>query len=85
MSRISIISKRGCHICEIVISTLESLRKERHFELEVLDIEHDSVLFEKYWIKVPVVRLDGKDVYTVEDIALPLDRKAKLANLVYSL
>ncbi|MHB1907846.1 MAG: glutaredoxin family protein [Nitrososphaerales archaeon] len=85
MARITVISKKGCHICEVAISTLESLRKERPFELEVLDIEDDSVLFERYWIKVPVVKLDEKDVYEAEDIALPLDCKAKLANLVYSL
>ena len=80
---ITVISKRGCHLCEQAISVLESLKKSEHsFDLSILYIEDDSNLFDKYCIKVPVVRFNGTDVYEAEDIARPNECKGKLEKLV---
>ena len=79
---IVVISKVGCHICDEAIRTLESLKKDHDFELNILSIDDDADLFEKYWIKVPVIRLDGKDIFEAEDIALPIDRSRRLKGLV---
>jgi glutaredoxin len=72
-----VITKAGCHICESAIQDLIELKKRYGFELETLDILKDASLFDKYWIKIPVVRLDGKDVYEVEEIARPKERLEK--------
>src|SRR5208283_3471192 len=76
--RVTVITKSGCHICENVIDDLQRLSKKFPFQLETLDIMNDAALFDKYWIKIPVVRLDGIDVLEVEQIALPNERVGKL-------
>ena len=85
LHEITVISKKGCHLCEQVIGTLESLEASESFRLVVLDIEEDRALFDAYWIKIPVVRVDGKDVFEVEDIALKKDCEEKLRGLVQGL
>lgn len=78
------ITKTGCHICESVIEDLAKFQQEYGFELETLDILKETSLFDKYWIKIPVVRLDGKDVYDVEEIARPKERLEKFEHLFRS-
>lgn len=77
INKVTVITKKGCHICESVIADLARFQQEYGFELETLDILNDASLFDKYWIKIPVVRLDGKDVYEVEEIARPKERLEK--------
>jgi len=76
--KVTVITKSGCHICESVIEDLQRLSEKYSFQLETLDIMNDAALFDKYWIKIPVVRLDGTDVLEVEQIAFPNERKRKL-------
>ena len=71
------ITKAGCHICESTIQDLKELKSKYDFELETLDIMKDASLFDKYWVRIPVIRLDGKDVYEVEEIARPKERLEK--------
>ncbi len=85
MHKITVISKHGCHLCERAIQVLESLKTKGNFELEVLYIEDDQSLHDEYWLKIPVVKLDGKDVFEVEEIALPDDCNQKLGQLVSGL
>ncbi|MGI0078758.1 MAG: glutaredoxin family protein [Nitrososphaerales archaeon] len=82
MHKITVISKHGCHLCEKAIQILESLRTRASFELEILYIEDDESLHDSYWLKIPVVRLDGKDIYEAEDIALPSECKEKLERVL---
>ncbi|MHB8701084.1 MAG: glutaredoxin family protein [Nitrososphaerales archaeon] len=85
MNKITIITKAGCHICESTIEDLKKLSSRYNFELETIDILNDDSLFDEYWIKVPVVRLDGRDIFEVEDIALPEIRMKKLDSLLSKL
>lgn len=82
MYEISVISKVGCHLCEQAIDTLKALEEGHPFKLTVLSIENDPILFKEYFLKVPVVRLDGKDIFEAEDIARKEDCKQKLEALV---
>jgi hypothetical protein len=38
------------------------LQREIRFSLEVVDIESDKGLLDRYWDRVPVVAVDGKEV-----------------------
>jgi len=82
LHKITVISKDGCHLCERVIDKLKELSIGRGFQLEIVEITKDRSAFEKYFLKIPVVQLDGKDVFEVEDVALPTDCKSKLETLV---
>ena len=85
MHRVTVITKKGCHICEDTIDALRRLSSQYHFQLETLDILDDELLYDKYWIKVPVVHLDGVDVLDVEDVALKERRMEKLISVVKNL
>jgi len=64
---------------------LKDLSKDHKFDLEIVEITKDEALFEKYFLKIPVVQVDGKDTYDAEDIGSPHEYKSKLVNLVSDL
>jgi len=82
LHKITVFSKKGCHICERAVDKLKELSTGVNFKLEIVEITEDRSIFEKYFLKIPVVRLDDKDILEVEDIALPQDCKLKLESLV---
>lgn len=67
MTTVTIYSRHGCHLCEDAESTLESLREELNFEIEVIYIEDDAELIRLYSDQVPVIHIDGQhhDFYKV--------------------
>lgn len=83
--KITVLTKEGCHLCERAVDTLREQLISHAFDLEIMDISKDQSLFEKYFLKIPVVRLDGKDVFVAEQIALSDDCRRNLENLVKSL
>ena len=58
MAAIQVYSRRGCHLCEILIEELLELLRGR-MDLEVLDIDTREDWREKYDTRVPVVKYDG--------------------------
>lgn len=81
ITSVEVISKKGCHICEETIRTLDSLKALHKFELEVLDVDDDQVLFERYWIRVPVIRIEGKDIFEAKDLALGAEGRKRIEGL----
>jgi len=51
-------SRRGCHLCEVLIEELAPLLRGRA-GLEVRDVDERSDWRERYGESVPVVELDG--------------------------
>ena len=70
MTTVTIYSRHGCHLCEDAESTLESLREELNFEIEVIYIEDDAELIRLYSDQVPVIHIDGihHDFYKVDPL-----------------
>ena len=68
MTTVTIYSRHGCHLCEDAESTLESLRAELNFEIEVIYIEDDAELIRLYSDQVPVIHIDDQhhDFYKVD-------------------
>jgi glutaredoxin len=68
MTKVTVYSRQGCHLCEDAENTLESLREELNFEIEVIDIEKDAELVKLYSDQVPVIHIDGAhhDFYKVD-------------------
>ena len=68
MTEITIYSRQGCHLCDDALNTLESMRKELNFEIEVIDIDQDAELIKLYSDQVPVIHIDGQhhDFYKVD-------------------
>jgi glutaredoxin len=67
MRQVQIYSRRGCHLCDDALRTLENLQKELGFEIQEIFIDGDSELEYQYGEQVPVIHIEGKphDFFTV--------------------
>jgi glutaredoxin len=79
---VTVISKKGCHLCEKVEEALRLLSSKHAFELEVLDINDDPKLHDAYWLTIPAVLIDGKDVFDARHMSPGLDYQKKLEELL---
>jgi glutaredoxin len=53
----------GCHLCTEALTVLERLRAAHAFSLHVVNIEDDDALHARYLERIPVVALDGTELY----------------------
>ncbi len=51
---LTVFSRRGCHLCEDLLAELEPLLRGQAI-IEVVDIETDPALIERYGVSIPVV------------------------------
>ena len=69
MHRISVMSKPGCHLCEVALGVVQNVVGAHVPALiEEVDITQDQELLEKYGDQIPVVLVDGVERfrYTVD-------------------
>jgi len=59
LPQLTIYSRRGCHLCELLIEELQPLIRGRA-EFEVRDIDSRADWAGKYGTRIPVVELDGR-------------------------
>ena len=57
--RLTLISREYCHLCDDMRAALEQLRGRYAFEVELVDVDRDPALEERWGDKVPVL-LDGE-------------------------
>ncbi len=65
---VTVYSRHGCHLCEDAVNTLESMREELAFEIEIIYIDGDAELEKLYGNEVPVIHINGEhhDFYRVD-------------------
>lgn len=64
MVSITIYSKKDCHLCDMAKDTLIKVQQKFPFSFTEIDIEKDKAAFEKYKHLIPVIEIDGKEVFT---------------------
>ncbi len=67
---VTVYSRLGCHLCEDAVKTLESLREELAFDIEIIYIDGDTELEKLYGNEVPVIHINGEhhDFYKVDPV-----------------
>ena len=60
LSRVTMYSRRDCHLCEVAKEVVESAKNEAEFEFEVIFIDGDARLEKEYGEEVPVTLINGK-------------------------
>ena len=60
---ITLYHRPGCHLCEDALEKLERARNRTPFTLHVVDIEQDDALHRRYLERIPVVTLDGEELF----------------------
>ena len=63
MPRITLYGKPGCHLCETARTVVERVRADHPFELEEVDVSLDPVLHGRYGERIPVLELDGEELF----------------------
>lgn len=60
---ITLYGRPGCCLCDDARAELESIRAQHPFTLREVDITRDDALHKRYLVRIPVIALDGKDLY----------------------
>jgi glutaredoxin len=63
MRTVTLLGRAGCHLCDEARAALERIRATQPFHLEEIDIEADDELFKRYLERIPVVTLDGEELW----------------------
>ena len=61
--KITLYSKPDCHLCADALATLRRLQAELDFEIEQQDITRDDLLQRSYFERIPVIALDGEELF----------------------
>jgi len=64
MAKLTLYSKKDCHLCDIAKNELNDLQKELTFSITEVDIEKDHKAFENYKYLIPVIEIDGEIIFT---------------------
>ena len=59
---VTLYTRPGCHLCEVVREQLEAVRREVDSHIEERNIDDDRSLREQYTDDIPVVAVDGLEI-----------------------
>jgi glutaredoxin len=76
---VTIYGRPGCHLCDDALAVLERIRAETPFALERVNIEEDDAVLRAYLERIPVVAVDGEEVY--DYVVDEADLRARLARV----
>jgi glutaredoxin len=72
---VTLYSRPGCHLCDDARDALLRIRRHTPFALEERDITADDDLHRRYLERIPVVALDGEELFDFfVDEAVLVDR-----------
>ena len=63
MRTVTLYGRPGCHLCDDARAALESMRADHDFEIDEVDIESDDRLLARYLERIPVIALDGEELF----------------------
>jgi len=75
---VTIYGKPGCHLCDEARAAVAQARAGREFELREVDVSFDPGLSREYGQRIPVVAVDGDELFelgvSAEELGAALDR-----------
>ena len=63
VSTVTLYTRPGCHLCDDARAAIERVRERTAFSLVEIDIESDDALHRAYLERIPVVELDGEELF----------------------
>jgi hypothetical protein len=64
--RVTLYGRPGCHLCDEARESLWRVQTRVPFTLEEVDITTDDRLHARYLERIPVISLDGEDLFDYE-------------------
>ena len=65
MATVVLYARPGCHLCDDARAVIEAARAEVAFVFEEIDIESDDALVRDYGLRIPVVAVDGDELFEI--------------------
>ncbi len=62
MTRVTLYTKPGCHLCEAVEQVIARVRKKQPFDLEIRNIDDSAADLARYHAEIPVVLVNGREI-----------------------
>ncbi len=59
--RVTLVTRAGCHLCEVAQTALRTLSGELGFDYREVDVDAAPALRAEYSDRVPVILLDGRE------------------------
>jgi len=66
VTRVTLYGRPGCHLCDEALESLRRVQTRAPFTLEEVDITTDDALHVRYLERIPVISLDGEDLFDYE-------------------
>ena len=63
MRTVTLYGRPGCHLCDDARAALQRVRARHPFALDEVDITRDDELHARYLERIPVVALDGEELF----------------------
>lgn len=63
MPQVTLYGKPGCHLCDDARAVVERVRAAHPFELREVDVSLDPELHRAYGERIPVLELDGEELF----------------------
>jgi glutaredoxin len=60
---VTVYGRPGCHLCEEAMVVVQRVHAQHDFSLEIVDIESDDALMLAYLERIPVVAVDGRELW----------------------
>jgi glutaredoxin len=80
VTTVTLYGRPGCHLCDDARAALLPLAAELGFALEEIDIEGDDDLHRRYLERIPVIAVDGEELFDFfVDEAMLRERIARVA------
>ena len=65
MTTVVLYARDGCHLCNEARGVIEEVRRTVPFTFTEVDIETDDTLVRDYGIRIPVVTVDGEELFEI--------------------
>ncbi len=80
MLQLTLYSRPGCHLCDDMKAVVGRVAAQVPLNLEVVNIDGDASLTERYGLEIPVLLVDGRKVakYRIEEAVLERTLRARL-------
>ncbi len=63
MRTVTLYTRPGCHLCDDARAAIERIREGTSFSLVEIDIESEDALHRAYLERIPVVEVDGEELF----------------------
>ena len=63
MKTVALYGRPGCHLCDEARAVLLRIRRSHPFRLDEIDVEADAEMLKRYLERIPVIALEGEELF----------------------